>query len=232
MGGGNFIRVKEAFDANTERHGKLLVLDRQAPGSLIDRYEALLFDLDGTLIDTMPLHYEAYAEALKRRGLRLGQDDFMSAIGEPARKAIPQFLKLAGVNAVAESEVASIHEEKKKIFEHSLETARLATLQAATLLTIAKGRTKLGLVSSGNRSGVLALVGAMKWHSMFDVIISGDDVTYGKPHAEPYLTAAKRLCVDPQKCLVLEDTESGLQSGSAAGMAVLDVRTLRLSNDG
>jgi HAD superfamily hydrolase (TIGR01509 family) len=210
----------------------LVVLDRRTLGLFVDRYDALLFDLDGTLIDTMPLHYQAYAEALGRRGLRLDQDDFMSAIGEPARKAIPRFLKLAGAGAVADGEVVLIHEEKKQIFERSLVTAHLVPLQAATLLMAAKDRRKLGLVSSGNRPGVTALLAAMKWHGIFDVIISGDDVMKGKPDSEPYLAAAGFLGVDPKKCLVLEDTGSGLQAGFAAGMSVLDVRRLKISNDG
>jgi HAD superfamily hydrolase (TIGR01509 family) len=199
--------------------------------TLIDRYEALLFDLDGTLIDTMPLHYRAYAEVLSQRGLRLAEADFMSAIGEPARKAIPRFLKLAGINAVADSEIVAIHEEKKQAFDHFLATAKLVPLPAASLLTAAKGRKKLGLVSSGNRRGVIALLSAMQWGHVFDVVISGDDVTRGKPDAEPYLAAAALLNVDPINCLVLEDTKLGLEAGVAAGMAVIDVKGLMISNE-
>jgi HAD superfamily hydrolase (TIGR01509 family) len=209
---------------------RVVVLRREALGSFIEQYDALLFDLDGTLVDTMPLHYQAYAEVLAQRGLRITEADFMSAIGEPARKAIPRFLKLAGIKTIAASEIASIHEEKKQVFMRSLKTARLIPLEAASLLMAAKGRRKIGLVSSGNRLGVIALINAMKWDRIFDVIISGDDVTKGKPDPEPYLAAAAFVGVGPKNCLVLEDTKSGLEAGAAAGMTVLDVTRLKLSN--
>jgi len=220
---------KAAYDPDAINSG-VVVLHREALRSFIDRYDALLFDLDGTLIDTMPLHYQAYAEVLGQRGLRITEAAFMSAIGEPARKAIPLFLKAAGIKTIAASDVASIHQEKKKVFERALATAHLAPLQAASLLVAAKGRRKIGLVSSGNRPGVIALITAMQWDRMFDVVISGDDVAKGKPDPEPYLAAAAFLGVDPKNCLVLEDTKSGFEAGAAAGMTVLDVTRLKLSN--
>jgi beta-phosphoglucomutase len=193
----------------------------------IDKFAALLFDLDGTLIDTMPLHYRAYAEVLFRRGVRLSEVEFMRAIGAPAREAIPRFLAAAGVRGATPEEVAAIHSEKKLVFTKSLTVCNLVPLTAARLLASARGRKKLALVSSGNRDGVTALLSVMGWLSVFDVVISGDDVPRGKPDPAPYLAAAIALNVAPRECLVLEDTEAGFASGKAAGMTVLDVADLK-----
>ena len=189
----------------------------------IGKYAALLFDLDGTLVDTMPLHYRAYAEVFAQRGLQLSEADFMARIGEPAVRAIPRFLEIAGITAATAEDVQVIHSQKKRIFRRSLAFIRPVPLPAVALLDAARGRKKLGLVSSGNREGVMAVVSAMGWETVFDIIISGDEVSRGKPEPEPYLVAAKSLGVSPRECLVLEDTEAGLASGAAAGMSVLDV---------
>jgi beta-phosphoglucomutase len=195
-------------------------------GKYFDKFEALLFDLDGTLIDTMPLHYRAYAEVLAKRGLNLSQTDFMSAIGAPAREAIPYFLEVVGMRGATGEDVAAIHVEKQLVFKRFLTENTPMPLAAAALLKAARGRKKLALVSSGNKEGVMALLAAMRWSAFFDAIITGDDVSRGKPDPEPYLAAAEALNVDPWKCLVLEDTLVGFASGRAAGMTVLDVAKL------
>jgi HAD superfamily hydrolase (TIGR01509 family) len=192
----------------------------------IGKFAALLFDLDGTLVDTMPLHYKSYAQVLAQRGLKLSETDFMANIGAPARKAIPSFLEAAGMRAASAADVAAIHAEKKRAFERFLAEDPPVPLAAAALLDAGRGRKKLALVSSGNREGVMALLAAMRWNNVFDVVISGDDVARGKPDPEPYLAAAAALNVAPRDCLVLEDTEAGFASGRAAGMTVLDVSKL------
>jgi HAD superfamily hydrolase (TIGR01509 family) len=191
-----------------------------------DQFEALLFDLDGTLIDTMPFHYRAYAEVFAQRGLNLSETNFMSMVGAPAREAIPRFLEVVGVSGAAAEEVAAIHAEKRLVLKRFLAESTPVPLGAAALLQAAHGRKKLALVSSGNREGVTTLLAAMRWNNHFDVVISGDDVSRGKPDPEPYLAAAAALKVAPRNCLVLEDTDVGFASGKAAGMTVFDVAKL------
>lgn len=187
------------------------------------RYDALLFDLDGTLVDTMPLHHRAYAEVFAARGAELTLADYMAAVGAPARQAIPVMLRSAGVSSTPPDEVLTIHRDKKTAFARILRSSTPSTLPASKLLQAVTGDKKLALVSSGNRDGVLAILAAMGWTGLFGAIISGDDVINGKPDPEPYLKAAATLGVAPARCLVLEDAEAGLASGRAAGMSVIDV---------
>jgi HAD superfamily hydrolase (TIGR01509 family) len=198
----------------------------QRMNEFIDPYSALLFDLDGTLIDTMPLHYRAYAEVFARRGLAFQEASFQAAIGGPAAEAIPRFLASLGVENVCSADILAIHQEKKDAFDSLLAQSSPARLPAAELLNRARGRKKIALVSSGNRRGVAAILASVGWENVFDIIVSGDDVSRGKPDPEGYRTAAAALNVRPSECLVIEDTDVGLMSGKAAGMAVLDVTLL------
>ena len=206
------------------RHPSVMQLQRM--NELIDGHSALLFDLDGTLIDTMPLHYRAYAEVFARRGFSLQEAHFQAAIGGPAAEAIPKFLASLGVENAGAADVLAIHQEKKDAFDALLALSSPARLPAAELLNRARGTKKIALVSSGNRRGVTAILASVGWKDVFDVVISGDDVARGKPDPEGYRMAAAALNVRPDQCLVIEDTDAGLMSGRAAGMAVLDVALL------
>ncbi|MBA7465742.1 Phosphorylated carbohydrates phosphatase [subsurface metagenome] len=193
---------------------------------LIGGYSALLFDLDGTLVDTMPLHYRAYAGVFARRGFILQEASFLEAVGGPAIEAIPRFLASLGVENVGAAEILAIHKEKKDLFGSLLTQSSPARLPAAELLDRARGTKRIGLVSSGNRRGVAAILARVGWEDVFDVVISGDDVSRGKPDPQGYRMAAAALNVRPDECLVIEDTNAGLMSGKAAGMSVLDVALL------
>lgn len=190
--------------------------------NFIEDWEALIFDLDGTLVDTMPLHYKAYSDVFRSLGLYLNWTDYVSLVGPPAREAIALFIKAAGGERLA-IDPMRIHVEKKAAFERQLAEADIPLLPAAHLLEVANGRVPCALVSSGNRRGVDAIIAALGWEGRFAVTVSGDDVLRGKPDPEPYLLAAEALGVAPQKCAAFEDTPAGLKSARAAGMKAFDV---------
>jgi HAD superfamily hydrolase (TIGR01509 family) len=186
-------------------------------------FGALLFDLDGTLVDTMPLHGLAYAAVFESLGYPFTMEDYLAHVGPPARVAIPAFALAAGMGVIDDDMIATIHREKKGRFKEVLARERAPALAAAGLLARHAGRTPMALVTSGNRDGAEAILGTMGWREYFGAVITGDDVTKGKPYPEPYLTAAALLGVAPARCLVFEDTEAGIASGLAAGMSVIDV---------
>lgn len=190
----------------------------------IEDYGALLFDLDGTLVDTMPLHYRAYAQVFAKLGLTLTEPAFMSVVGAPAPVAIPKMLAAIGADARDSAEVAAIHEAKKAAFLAILADAPPRALPASAVLAEWHERKPTALVSSGNRAGVNAIVERMGWQGWFDAIVGGDETARGKPHPDPYLHAATMLGVDPAICLVFEDTDDGLAAATSAGMGRIDVR--------
>ena len=192
----------------------------------IDRYldscDALMFDLDGTLVDTMPLHYRAYSDVLRSHDLHLALDDYLALVGPPALEVIGRFVTAAG-GCEDDLDAVNIHAEKKDAFDRLLSEGTLNPLPASRLLDIAVGRIRCALVSSGNRRGVHAILASLGWTERFEAVITGDDVERGKPNPEPYLRAANLLRVQPARCAAFEDTSAGLQSARSAGMLAIDV---------
>ena len=122
-------------------------------------FRAIAFDFDGTLVDTLHLHYEAYRQVFAFMGLSLSEDQFYSNIGGKATEAIPLFL--AGREAPLTIE--EIHRRKKIVVGALFLDAPLHVLPAASLLPLLMGRLPLALVSSGSRPGIEQLLGRLGW---------------------------------------------------------------------
>lgn len=186
----------------------------------ISSYQAAAFDLDGTLVDTLPIHYEAYRIVLEALGSELTRERFAAAIGGPARDAIPRFVDMSSIGV----SIDEIHRRKKRVTTELLATWEIPLLPCALLLDAFAGRCKIAVVSSGSATSVHSILTRLGWEQFFDAVVTGDDVERGKPAPEPFLTAAARLGVEPARCLVFEDSDDGVLSAQAAGMTVFDVR--------
>ena len=182
----------------------------------------VLFDLDGTLIDTMPLHYEAYRRTFHEMDLSLTPEVFYANVGGTALETIPRFLG----GRSAPWSVAEIHERKKRQIGSLLDVVELVTLPAASLLPLLRGRVPMAVATSGARPGVEKMLGRLGWLEMFQAVVTAEDVRKGKPAPEVYLEAARRIGVPATECLAFEDTDDGVASARAAGAQVVDVRSV------
>lgn len=195
-------------------------------GEGIGRFAAILADLDGTLVDTMPLQHLAYRRTFARYGGDLTRADYDAIVGGPARETIPKFIAAAGLDPAKLPPVPELHAEKKQALNAILAEGALEALPAAAILRHAFGRRKTAVVTSGNREGATAILKALGLFEGLDALVSGDDVVNGKPDPEPFLQAAQLVGAPPAECLVLEDHPAGIAAAEAAKMAVLDVRRL------
>jgi beta-phosphoglucomutase len=185
---------------------------------------AAVFDFDGTLADTMPLHYEAYRRAFAECcQAELDEDLFFDTIGGTAREVVPRLAAAVGCTA----DPGAIHRRKKELLAEVLREAGIPVLESAKLLPVLRPHLRMALATSGSRDGIETMLDRLDWRTYFDVIVTGEDVADGKPSPEPYLLAAERLGVDPARCVAFEDTDAGLRSAEAAGMATFDVRATR-----
>lgn len=184
------------------------------------KFDAVLFDFDGTLVETLELHYRAYREVFEARGTELTAETFYRALGGKASETIPV---MAGVS-LDERTVQEIHQAKKAAVARLFAQEPIPLLASAFLIPLLRDRVPLALVSSGSRPGIEQLLARIGWPDCFQVVITGEDVARGKPHPEPYLLAAERLALEPAGCLAFEDSDPGIDSARAAGMAVMDVR--------
>ncbi len=183
-------------------------------------FSAAIFDFDGTLADTMDLHYQAYRDVFSAKGWELNRDTFYAAIGDKAQVTIPRIAQ----RALSPAEIHEIHIRKKARVEELFLAAPVPVLSPALLMLLLARKVPMALASSGSRPGIDILLKRMNWHGHFSAIVTGEDVTHGKPHPEIYLLAAERLLVSSDSCLVFEDTDAGVSSARAAGMIAIDVR--------
>jgi beta-phosphoglucomutase family hydrolase len=191
------------------------------------RRPALVFDFDGTLVDTMPVHYEAYRRTFAEVEIDLAPNDFYANIGGKASETIPRFLR----GRSCRHSIGELHARKQEIAGALLSTEPLVVLATARLLPVFHGVLPVALASSGSRSGIELVLDRLDWRRYFDVIVTGQDVMHGKPAPDIFLLAAERLGVAADDCVVFEDTDDGVAAARAAKMAVFDVREARAPSD-
>ena len=176
-------------------------------------FAGYLFDCDGTLADTMPLHYQAWVAALAPFGCEFPEELFYSSGGMPAVDVIRMLNERNGL-AVPPVETA-LH--KETLYEELVPLVRPIEPVVAFVRAVA-GKYPLAVGSGGLRHIVIATLDALGLSEYFQAVVASEDVVNGKPAPDTYLEAARRLGVEPSKCLVFEDTPLGISAATAAGM--------------
>lgn len=188
----------------------------------IKKPKAVIFDMDGVLVDSMPYHFIAWYEALRPYGVRVSCFDVYAKEGERWERTLVDLLtsrKLRPTDRL----LAEIFKKRQEIFKRYFQ--RFIFQGAAEVLTcIHKKGLKLGLVTGTPIEEIKRILPA-RIRKLFTAIISGDQVKKGKPHPEPYLMAAGRLGVTPKDCLVVENAPFGIISAQKAGMFCIAVTT-------
>ncbi len=183
-------------------------------------YAAIIFDCDGTLANSMPAHYVAWVATLKKYGIDFTEELFYGTGGWPSWKVAELLLERDGVKA----DPHAIAEEKEDEFEKHLEIIEPIE-QTVSVVRDHFGKIPLAVATGGIPRVCNGILQNLEIHHYFDTIVTALDVEHGKPAPDTYLEAARRLGVDPTKCLAYEDTDPGLKSARDAGMAAIDVRT-------
>jgi beta-phosphoglucomutase family hydrolase len=183
-------------------------------------FAGYIFDLDGTLIDTMPLHYRAWDEAMRHAGLScpLDEDFFYSLGGVPTRRVAGLLARHYGLAIDTER----VFHAKEKLFTALQQDARLIEPVAA-FARRAAATHPVAVASGGPRDIVRRSLELAGLAPLFPVVVTADDVTNGKPAPDMFLLAARLMKVPAAQCLVFEDAEPGLQAARAAGMACVHV---------
>lgn len=178
-------------------------------------FAGYIFDLDGTLVDTMPTHYKAWEAALRNAGLkdRLDENYFYALAGVPSVRVA----ELLGAHHGLRVDPVAVYLEKEEIYKSGGEALALiepvvAFARKASLthpVSVASGGTRDVVLSTLTRTGLLPL---------FPILVTADDVTHGKPAPDMFLLAARLMRVPAASCLVFEDGEPGIKAAEAAGM--------------
>lgn len=183
---------------------------------------AIIFDMDGVIIDSMPYHFLAWYEALRAYGVRVSCFDVYAKEGENWEKTLKDLLVLAGIEPKP-GLLKEIFLKRQKIFKGYFK--RFIFKGADVFLSCLKKKGYiLGLVT-GSPSQEVNKILPPKILSLFDSLVAGNQVKRGKPHPEPYIKCAKLLGLKPSECVVIENAPFGIESAKKAGMFCIALTT-------
>ena len=181
-------------------------------------FRAYLFDCDGTIADSMPLHYLAWKKSLAEWNCEFSEELFYAWGGRPTAEIISTLNQQHGLSMPVQR-VA----RRKEEFYFDLLPELKAVPEVLEHIEAQHGRIPFAVVSGSARDSVTASLEALKLLDRFDALVCAGEYEKSKPDAEAFLRAAAKLGVAPMNCLVFEDTEMGIQAATAAGMAWVKV---------
>lgn len=189
---------------------------------LRNRPRAIIFDMDGVIIDSMPYHFIAWYEALRPWGIRVSCFEVYAQEGERWETTLRGLLNRANIKPTKKV-LSAIFSLRQKIFKRYFK--RFIFQGAYELLVdLKKQGFVLGLVTGSPLNEVKRILPA-KLRKLFTALVAGNQVKNGKPHPEPYLRAARLLGLEPGVCLVIENAPFGIISAKQAGMPCIAVST-------
>lgn len=181
-------------------------------------FSAYLFDCDGTIVDSMPLHYLAWRKALGEWNCEFDEHLFYAWGGRPTADIISTLNQQQGLSMPVEA-VCS----RKESFYFELLPQLTVVAEVLEHINAEHGRIPFAVVSGSMRESVVASLESLKLLDRFDTLVCAEDYEKSKPDPEAYLLAAEKLGVAPKACLVFEDTDLGIQAAKAAGMATVKI---------
>ena len=182
-------------------------------------FKAFLFDCDGTIADSMPLHFIAWQKALAPWKLapwkvEFSEELFYAWAGVPTASIVDRLNK----QFMMELPIKEIVNSREQFYFELLPEIK-ARPEVVEVISSQYGKLPMAVVSGSPRDSVLKTLRTLNLLNYFDVIICAEDVPFGKPHPDCFLLAASKLKVPPQDCLVFEDGAAGIQAARSAGMA-------------
>jgi HAD superfamily hydrolase (TIGR01509 family) len=181
-------------------------------------FRAYLFDCDGTIADSMPLHYIAWRKALGEWNCEFDEDLFYAWGGMP----IAEIISTLNVKHGLSMPVETVSRRKESYYLELLPQLK-AVPEVLDHIEAQHGRVPFAVVSGSTRESVIASLSSLKLLDRFETLVCAGDYQKSKPDPQGFLLAAARLGVPPETCLVFEDTEMGIQAATAARMASVKV---------
>lgn len=189
----------------------------------MENKKAVIWDLDGTLIDSVAHHWEAWRGAMETEGFHFTHEQFVEDFG----KRNDEILRHRLGPDLTDEVVSRIALRKEELYRASVRTIGIELLPGVKywLQYLQANNWLQALGTSAPRGNIIAIFDALGIHQFFDAVSSSEDVQQGKPHPDVFLAAARKLNVAPANCVVIEDAPAGLEAGRRAGMKTIGVLT-------
>jgi len=187
----------------------------------MNRERAVLWDMDGTLIDSEEFHWIAWRDTLANEGITITREQFLSSFGQRNDSIIPRWL---GAAATPER-IERIATAKEELYRHLVRSEGISPLPgvARWLHYLHKEGWLQAIASAAPRANIDTVLEMLSATHIFQGIVSAEDVHRGKPDPEVFLAAASRVGVPPERCIVVEDAVAGVQAARNAGMRSIGV---------
>lgn len=182
------------------------------------KFEAYLFDCDGTIADSMPLHYLAWRKALGEWNCDFDERLFYEWGGRPTTEIVATLNALRGLSMP----VQDVADRKEMLYYEFLPQLKVIP-EVLEHIQAQHGRIPFAVVSGSTRESVEASLRSLNLLDRFDTLVCAGEYKNAKPAPDAFLMAAEKLRVKPEGCLVFEDTEMGIQAARAAGMASVKI---------
>ncbi|HJN89488.1 MAG TPA: beta-phosphoglucomutase family hydrolase [Verrucomicrobiota bacterium] len=183
--------------------------------------EGLIFDCDGTIVDTMPIHYAAWCSTTAEHGLEFSEERFYALGGVSPFEVLRKLSEEQGVNIDSE---AVTFQKEAKYMELIGDAAEIP--EVMQVVRESHGNLPMAIASGGTHETVEGILQHCGIRHYFDAIVTSQDVEKPKPAPDTFLEAAKRINVAPEKCRAYEDADMGIKAILAAGMEPVDVRDM------
>lgn len=182
---------------------------------------AVLWDMDGTLADSSEFHWLSWQDVLAAEGVSITRDDFHATFGWRNREILKLWL---GEGATPER-IVRIGDGKEEAYRALLRAGGIEPLPGAAewIRTLRDAGWRQAIASSAPRANIETMVEALHFGALIDAFLGAEDVTRGKPEPDVFLTAAARVGVPPERCIVVEDAAAGIEAGKRAGMVTIGV---------
>ncbi len=182
-------------------------------------FKAYLFDCDGTIADSMPIHFIAWTQALKEYGCTSFTEELFYAWGgRPVAAIVEELSRRDGLTIPVEA-----FSQRKESLYYELIHELKPVPEVLEQIHLQHGRIPFAVVSGSTRESVVRSLETLKILHLFDTLVCAGEYERSKPAPDPFLLAAQRLGVAPERCLVFEDAEIGMEAARAAGMAAVRI---------
>ena len=188
----------------------------------LKKYKAVLFDMDGVIVDSMPYHFISWFETLKKYNITVSPFDIYEKEGEKCETCVERFFKRDKIKCDAKI-IAEVLKLRDKLYKKYFKVHLFANIEQLLIKLKNKGFL-LAIVTGSTRQKVVSML-PKKILSKFNVIVSADMIKKGKPHPDSYLTAAKQLKVNTEECVVIENAPYGIKAAKSAKMFCIAVTT-------
>lgn len=176
---------------------------------------AFIFDVDGVLLSTMEAHFECYKHALQEVNVPIDKAQFFRQAGMTGSEQIKYFAQKAGVSV----QVEKVYARKHELFENYIENVDTIKCNVELLRILKAAKFPVAMASGSARRSWAPLLA--RFGIQADALVGAEDVKRGKPHPDLFLLAAEKLGVPPSDCIVVEDSEVGIDAAKAAGMKAM-----------